>query len=52
LKSKKFKKSRLTNFLAPRVPEDDFEPNDNEEELEDSFEPIMNEDELDQTEEE
>ena len=56
---KKLKKSRLTNFLAPRVPEDDFEeddddfePNDNEEELEDSFEPIMNEDELDQTEEE
>ena len=56
---KKLKKSRLTNFLAPRVPEDDFEeddndfePNDNEEELEDNFEPIMNEDELDQTEEE
>ena len=47
---KKLNKTTLTFYLAPRVPEvdfdqeNDFEPTEDEEDFEDDFEPIMNED--------
>ena len=56
---KKLNKTTLTFYLAPRVPEedfdedyDDFEPTDEEEELEDDFEPTLDEEGVNQTEEE
>ena len=56
---KKLNKTLLTFYLAPRVPEeefeeddDDFEPTDEEEEIEDDFEPTLDEEGVNQTKEE
>ena len=56
---KKLNKTTLTFYLAPRVPEedfdedyDDFEPTDEEEELEDDFEPTLDEEGIKQAKEE